>query len=148
MLDVPFTRQTPNKTLFSICSGSPQSRMPRSRLHTDVDIPLLVGPFVFWCFFINQIAPLNWKCRLALLPQCHRHYELLAESLSPLVRHDVYLNAVSWCMWNKCVNTNCQFWTTCLYTLEGTLMMWVKRVQQTGLHKCNFMQVVHCHVMH
>ncbi len=33
------TRRTPNKPLFGIHSGSPQSYMPHSRLHTDVDIP-------------------------------------------------------------------------------------------------------------
>ncbi len=29
----------PNKPLFGTQSGSPQSRMPRSRSRTDVDIP-------------------------------------------------------------------------------------------------------------
>ncbi len=33
------SRQLPNKPLFDICSGLPQSRMPRSHSHTDMDIP-------------------------------------------------------------------------------------------------------------
>ncbi len=40
MLGVRLTRRTLNKPLFGICSGSPQSHMPRLRSHTDVDIPL------------------------------------------------------------------------------------------------------------
>ncbi len=40
MLSVCLTRRMPNKLLFGIRSSSPQSRMPRSHSHTDVDIPL------------------------------------------------------------------------------------------------------------
>ncbi len=39
MLGIRLTRRTSNKPLFYICSGSPQSRMPRSWSRTDVDIP-------------------------------------------------------------------------------------------------------------
>ncbi len=39
MLGVRSTRQMPNKPLFGIHSGSPQSCMPHSHLHTDVDTP-------------------------------------------------------------------------------------------------------------
>ncbi len=39
MLGIHLTRQTPNKPLFGIRSGLPQSRMPRSHSHTDMDIP-------------------------------------------------------------------------------------------------------------
>ncbi len=38
MLGIRLTRRTPNKPLFGFHSGSPQSRMPRSHLCTDVDI--------------------------------------------------------------------------------------------------------------
>ncbi len=38
MLGVHLTRRMPNKQLFGICLGSPQSRMPRSHPCTNVDI--------------------------------------------------------------------------------------------------------------
>ncbi len=59
MLGVCLTRQTPNKPLFGICSGLPQSRMSRSHSCTDVDIPLhdTVRNGVALCCYITYLYP-------------------------------------------------------------------------------------------
>ncbi len=48
MLGIHVTRRTPNKPLFGIRSGSPQSHMPR--LRTKVNIPL--QEIIFWVHFL------------------------------------------------------------------------------------------------
>ncbi len=73
-MGVRLTRRMPNKPLFGIRSGLPQSRMPRSHSHTDVDIPL--GEF--------------WKTNFGIL------VENFGEMLEILRTFFIYFEVILW----------------------------------------------------
>ncbi len=75
MLGICLTRPMPNKPLFGICSGLPQSCMPRSRSHIDVDIPLettgrrsdaTVDDFIFLIFQLQLVEMKNYHSKFLL----------------------------------------------------------------------------------
>ncbi len=74
MLCVCLTRRTPNKSLFGICSGSPQSCMSRLRSRTDVDITLS-DAYIYigtHCFY-----PLHARISRNFSIQVHYVYEII-----------------------------------------------------------------------